>query len=79
MSMTEIMEKLKREATEGGELLNHPCPFCHRPRSMRSDYVRCTPCGLNWSQGEDLSRDPRLTRAKQVDIRPSKTTEQTAA
>ncbi len=41
-----------------------PCPFCHTPRVQRSDYIRCNPCGTNWLQGEDLSRDPRLTRTR---------------
>ena len=41
-----------------------PCPFCNRPRVTRSDYIRCNQCGINWLDGEDLSRDPRLSRTK---------------
>ena len=40
-----------------------PCPFCQRMRVQRSDYVRCNPCGLNWLKGEDLSKNPHLSRA----------------
>lgn len=64
--MGELMERLKREATEGGELVDLPCPFCKRPRSRRSDYVRCAPCGTNWLDGEDLSRDPRIDRKAKI-------------
>jgi hypothetical protein len=39
-----------------------PFPSCGRARVKRSDYTRCNPCGLNWLKGEDLTRDPRLTR-----------------
>lgn len=39
-----------------------PCPFCRRPRVRRSDYVRCNPCGTNWLEGEDLSRNPKAER-----------------
>lgn len=46
--MQELMEKLKREVTEGGELKELPCPFCQKPRSQRSDYIRCQSCGINW-------------------------------
>jgi ribosomal protein L37AE/L43A len=41
-----------------------PCPFCKRPRVKRSDYTRCNPCGLNWIQGEDLTKDPRASRTR---------------
>jgi hypothetical protein len=60
--MRELIEKLKREALEGGELKDLPCPLCGKPRSQRSDYVRCQPCGKNWLDGEDLTKDPRLSR-----------------
>lgn len=43
-----------------------PCPFCLRPRVTRSTYIRCNPCGVNWStrkeDEEDISKDPRLSR-----------------
>lgn len=52
-----------------------PCPWCHRPRVLRSDYIRCNPCGTNWLVSEMhlmydgrpyLSVDPRLARAESV-------------
>jgi len=39
-----------------------PCPWCGRRRVQRSDYVRCIPCGVNWLNGEDMSKDPRAER-----------------
>jgi ribosomal protein L37AE/L43A len=39
-----------------------PCPFCQRARVLRSDYIRCNPCGINWIQGEDIESDPRVER-----------------
>lgn len=39
-----------------------PCPFCKKPRVARSSYIRCNPCGINWLDGEDLSKDPRNDR-----------------
>lgn len=38
------------------------CPFCQRPRVKRSDYTRCNLCGVNWLDGENLNRDPRIER-----------------
>jgi len=58
----EIMDQLKREITHGGELKDLPCPLCSLPRSQRSDYIRCSPCGVNWLKGEDPQKDPRLSR-----------------
>lgn len=49
-----------------------PCPMCQRPRVQRSDYVRCNPCGMNWLNGEDITRDARLSRAPLPGIKPSK-------
>ena len=44
-----------------------PCPFCGKPRLRRTTYVRCTPCGTNWLDGENtfpeyLDQDPRISR-----------------
>jgi hypothetical protein len=67
--MSEMMElaiKLKREAKEGGELNEIPCPMCRRPRSQRSDYVRCTLCATNWMDGEDLNKNPKSERFKKM-------------
>ena len=46
-----------------------PCPFCHKPRVLRGDYVRCNPCGINWSAEEMhmpdyLNLDPRVARQR---------------
>ena len=46
-----------------------PCPFCKRPRVMRSDYIRCNPCGVNWLAEEMglknyLNLDPRVARTR---------------
>lgn len=45
------------------------CPFCHRPRVERSDYLRCNPCGVNWLQEEMglpnyLNRNPSAARSE---------------
>lgn len=61
-----IKEKLISEAVKGGELVDLPCPFCQRPRSQRSEYIRCTPCGINWAAGEDLSKDPKIQRFQKM-------------
>lgn len=53
-----------------GELGTEPaCPFCQRPRVLRSDYVRCNHCGVNWLAEEMhlpgyLDRDPRVARSE---------------
>ena len=46
-----------------------PCPFCQKPRVLRSDYIRCNPCGVNWAMSEMwipnyLSKDPRVVRTE---------------
>lgn len=41
-----------------------PCPWCGRSRVKRSDYTRCNPCGTNWLVGEDLTRDPMMSRTR---------------
>ena len=43
-----------------------PCPFCGRPRVSRTSYIRCNPCGANWSpaEGGDITKDPRLRRTR---------------
>ncbi len=79
MAMMELMDQLKREATQGGELTNLPCPLCGKPRSQRSSYIRCTPCGMNWSEGEDLAKDARLSRVQSPVIKYSKAGTDTTA
>jgi len=39
-----------------------PCPLCGRPRVERSDYIRCNPCGVNWLNGENLDKNPKIER-----------------
>ena len=65
--------ELSREAMEAARLAvvneqgtEPPCPFCQRPRVKRSDYIRCNPCGVNWLDGEDLTRDPRNARMRAI-------------
>lgn len=36
------------------------CPFCLNPRVTRISYIRCNRCGVNWFNGTDISRDPRM-------------------
>jgi len=52
------------ESTVGGGLSE--CPFCGVPRSKRSDYVRCSRCGINWLEGEDLGKHPKIDRFLKV-------------
>jgi hypothetical protein len=51
--------RLERLNEVGTEL---PCPLCKRPRVTRTDYIRCNPCGLNWSEGQALDRHPLATQ-----------------
>src|ERR1700743_919752 len=51
------LERLNEAGTEP------PCPMCGRPRVTRSDYIRCNPCGLNWTNGEQaIDRHPLATQ-----------------
>lgn len=38
------------------------CPMCGKPRVQRSDYIRCNPCGMNWSEGQAIDRHPLATQ-----------------
>jgi len=65
---TTIREQLERENAVGGDLVDFPCPFCKLPRSQRSDYIRCNPCGINWLNEERhlpnyLNRNPAAARS----------------
>jgi uncharacterized Zn finger protein (UPF0148 family) len=64
--VTGLLEKIKSEVVLGGDLKDMPCPFCGLPRCSRSDYIRCSQCGINWSAGEDPSKDPRIDRFKDM-------------
>ena len=55
--------QIQRETVLGGALKELPCPFCKLPRCLRSDYVRCQKCGVNWWIGTDLSRNPHAKPA----------------
>lgn len=48
-------EERMKEITEGGTL--SPCPMCGLPRCERSNYIRCSKCGVNW-----LNENRRLDR-----------------
>ena len=54
-----IKDRLAYELEHGGS--ESPCPFCALPRCQRSDYIRCVRCGINWSPGDELDRDPRMS------------------
>ena len=51
-----LLEEIKR----GGD--QSPCPFCGIPRVQRTDYIRCCGCGINWSPGENLAKNPKVER-----------------
>ena len=57
------IELITKENKSGGALTDLPCPFCGLPRSLRSDYIRCQPCGVNWTLGTDLTRNPHAKPA----------------
>ena len=45
------------------------CPLCGKLRVVRSDYIRCLTCGVNWLNEEMhlrnyLNRDPRAARSE---------------
>ena len=65
MSVTSFgRDILRREIEKGGKLA--PCPKCGVPRVERSNYVRCCRCALNWMEGENLDRDPRIERYEKM-------------
>lgn len=59
-TLTSMFQAIKDSLNEPGTM--PPCPFCGIARHQRSDYVRCQPCGINWLDGEDLDKDPRIAR-----------------
>jgi hypothetical protein len=59
-------ERQKRLAEVG---TGPECPFCQKPRVLRSDYLRCNPCGVNWLMEEMhlpnyLNRNPSAARSE---------------
>ena len=59
-----LLEWRRQLATEVGT--EPPCPFCGQRRVRRSDYIRCRPCSVNWIDGEDIDRDPRIERNEKM-------------
>ena len=51
------------EIEQGGDLTDLPCPYCNLPRCDRSDYIRCSACGMNWPKGYDASKAPAVAWA----------------
>ena len=64
--MTEEDREAAREARLNEPGTEPPCPFCLRPRVLRSDYIRCMRCGLNWSQGQAIDRHPLATQPTEL-------------
>jgi len=60
MEQEEIQAARQAVMDETGDM--PPCPFCQRARVQRSDYVRCCRCGVNWLDGENLSKNPKIER-----------------
>lgn len=48
----------KAEIEAGGDLKDLPCPYCHRARFTRSDYIRCSHCGMNWPKRYNYGVSP---------------------
>lgn len=62
-SIVAALAKIRHEIKFGGT--ESPCPLCGMPRCLRSDYIRCARCGVNWIKGIDdewLDKDPRNGR-----------------
>lgn len=51
------MELNERLAEVGSERAS---PLCGVPRVKRSSYIRCNPCGQNWSEGQDIFKHPHM-------------------
>ena len=54
-----IKERIAYEIKNGGS--EAKCPFCGLPRCTRNGYIRCSKCGINWADGDELDRDPRMS------------------
>jgi len=59
MEVAELMASTREQrlAEVGAEPAS---PFCGRPRVKRSSYIRCNPCGMNWSDGQDIFKHPHM-------------------
>lgn len=58
-NLTSMFQDIKDSLNTPGTL--SPCPFCGTPRCERSNYIRCQKCGINWSLGDEMDRDPRMS------------------
>lgn len=60
MTSSEQLQARRERLSEPGN--EPPCPFCGVERVRRFDYTRCNLCGINWLDGEDLTRNPKAER-----------------
>lgn len=63
------MQEAARRAARDEPGTEPPCPWCKRPRVLRSDYIRCNGCMTNWLVEEMhlpdyLNLDPRVARSR---------------
>ena len=61
--LEEARRERMREIEQGGDLKHLPCPYCGLPRCTRSDYIRCSKCGLNWPVGFGYDKHPSVAWA----------------
>ena len=57
-----VKERIAYELEHRGS--EAPCPFCGLPRCERSDYIRCSRCGINWCEGDNLDIHPHLSKVQ---------------
>lgn len=67
MTQEQQEEARKERLNEAGA--GPDCPFCGKPRVVRSDYLRCNREGINWLDAEMhlpnyLNRNPSSARAE---------------
>jgi ribosomal protein L37AE/L43A len=58
-----LRDERQAEIQAGGDRDDLPCPYCKRPRSTRSDYIRCSFCGKNWPIGYGYDQSPAIAWA----------------
>jgi ribosomal protein L37AE/L43A len=69
-TMTQTQSDVARQERLNEVGTEPPCPFCQRPRVTRNTYIRCNPCGVNWSAGDDIFKDPRMNGTKSTSPEP---------
>ena len=74
-------QEAMRQASRNEQGAEPPCPWCKKPRVLRSNHIRCNGCGVNWLAEEMhlpnyLNLDPRVARAR--DARTANSTSRTA-